>query len=180
MCTWSLCTKMTKLPFIHIKPHPVQATGTELAEMRGLLRRCHCPGAADGETQIMFNYEIAVGQQTWIVLSGGFAELCFSKTFSHNIHRTLVLMFPINFRVIMALQANSGALLAFSSRWKYLAFNHCPSLNNSGLHQSAKNILSIKSAVLKTKKQVFSLLMLKSHNEALKRKLKKEIIFHHF
>ena len=104
---------MAKPPFIDNKPHPVQATGTELAETRGLLRRGHCPGAADGERQIMFNSEIAVGQQTWMVLSGGFAELSFSKTFNHNIHRTLVLMFPINFRLIMALQANSGTPLAF-------------------------------------------------------------------
>lgn len=63
----------------------------------------------------MLNYETAVGQQTCMVLSGGFAELSFSKTFSYNIHRTFILMFAINFRLVMALQVNSGALLAFSS-----------------------------------------------------------------
>lgn len=56
-----------------------------------------------------------VGQQTWMVLSGGFAELSFFKTFSHSIHKTFVLIFPINSRLATALQANAGALLAFSS-----------------------------------------------------------------
>lgn len=83
--------------------------------MWGLLRRGHCPEAAVGERQIMFSWEITVGQQAWIMVSGVFAELSFSKTFSHNIHRTLVLMFPVNFRLIIALQANSGTLLTFSS-----------------------------------------------------------------
>lgn len=68
---------MAKPPFIENKPHPVHAPGTELAETRGLLRRGHCAGAADGERQTMFNYEIAVGQQIWTVLSSGFSVFKF-------------------------------------------------------------------------------------------------------
>lgn len=85
---------MANLPFIDNKPQSVQGTETELAKMSSLLRKGHYPGAADRERQIMLNYETAVGQQTCWWLSSGFAELSFSENFSHNIHWTLVLMFP--------------------------------------------------------------------------------------
>lgn len=61
--------------------------------MRGLLKRGHCPGVADGGRQIMFNYEIAVRQQTFMVHSGDF-EFSFSKTLSHNINNIEGILSP--------------------------------------------------------------------------------------